>query len=226
MNQFLDNPVFHALSSGDAEKAMGSAQVKYFDSAVSPFAGFADGYDRGFKELHEDLPRGRRILIACRDEIKVHYGFRLIKSIEGSQFLYLSKTKLGDDFSSLVPLNEQHVDQMINLAKITQPGPFGRRTIEFGNYHGIFVGNELVAMTGRRLHVYGYTEVSAVCTHPDHNGKGYARKLLRHQVNSILEEGRVPFLHVRSDNQRAIDLYERMGFALNGVMNFYFMVAE
>ena len=70
--------------------------------------------------------------------------------------------------------------------------------------------------------MYDYTEVSAVCTHPDFLGRGYAQRLIQHQVNSILEEKKIPFLHVRSDNNRAIDLYERLGFVKNGNMNFYF----
>ena len=94
--------------------------------------------------------------------------------------------------------------------------------MDFGNYHGIFDHDNLVAMTGRRLHVYDYTEVSAVCTHPNYLGRGYAKILLQHQINSILEEKKIPFLHVRSDNKRAIELYERIGFEKNGNMNFYF----
>jgi predicted GNAT family acetyltransferase len=112
---------------------------------------------------------------------------------------------------------------MIQLAKLTKPGPFGRRTIDFGNYFGIFEKDKLIAMTGQRLHVQNFTEISAVCTHPDHTGKGYANKLLQHQLQLILKQGQQPFLHVRDDNQRAITLYERMGFSISRTMNFYFM---
>ena len=112
---------------------------------------------------------------------------------------------------------------MVALADLTRPGPFGTRTIEFGHYHGIFENGKLVAMTGQRLHVGNYTELSAVCTHPDHLGKGYAASLMTHQLNLILSHGQQPFLHVRADNTRAIALYERLGFKENRGMNFYFM---
>ena len=78
-------------------------------------------------------------------------------------------------------------------------------------------------MTGQRLHLSNYTEISAVCTHPDYLGKGYAASLLLHQLAIIRRQGKIPFLHVRDDNARAIALYERLGFHCSGVMNFYFL---
>ena len=223
MNEFLDNPVYHALISGDSSKALGTERVKFFDTEISPFAGFLDNYKGGFDELYELLPAGRKILYATRREVDEPSGWKQITHIEGSQFLYLSKNGWNEDFENLVALDVQHIDQMVALAALTKPGPFGSRTIEFGNYHGVFDGDKLVAMTGRRLHIYGYIEVSAVCTHPDYLGRGYAQQLLKHEVNSILKEKKVPFLHVRADNKRAIDLYERLGFVRNGKMNFYLL---
>lgn len=222
MNQFLDNPVYYALASGDSEKAFGTDNVKYFDPAVSPFAGFKENLKNGFQQLATLLPEGRDVLFATRKKLTDHPGWHLKKLIEGAQFIYLSKQQFTDDFSELLPLKEQHVPQMIELAQLTRPGPFGLRTIEFGNYYGIFDGSQnLLAMAGNRLHVYGYVEISAVCTHPDHTGRGYAARLLKHGINSILKEEKVAFLHVRADNKRAIDLYERLGFLRNGNMNFY-----
>ena len=89
---------------------------------------------------------------------------------------------------------------MVDLATLTRPGPFGPRTIDFGHYYGIFEGKKLVAMTGQRLHVHQFTEVSAVCTHPDHLGKGYAAALVQLAVRLILQQNQTPFLHVRSVN--------------------------
>jgi predicted GNAT family acetyltransferase len=101
---------------------------------------------------------------------------------------------------------------MIELTDLTKPGPFGARTHELGDFYGIRIGGKLAAMAGERMKVDGHTEVSAVCTHPDHLGKGYAAALMRAVMRGIRARGETPFLHSRADNTRAIGLYEKLGF--------------
>lgn len=150
-------------------------------------------------------------------------GWKTLAFVNGLQFIFAGQKFQAASPIEPTPLFQEHVNEMVDLATLTRPGPFGTRTIEFGYYHGIFVDGHLAAMTGQRLHVNKYTEISAVCTHPDHLGKGFAAALLQHQVNLILDHGQIPFLHVRADNARAINLYERLGFKVSRHMNFYFM---
>ncbi|MFZ1528135.1 MAG: GNAT family N-acetyltransferase [Ferruginibacter sp.] len=223
MNDILHNPVFNALCTGDRRLSMGTATVKYFDEEVAPFAGFEEDNPNGFEELHALLPTGRKIVYAIPAPIKVPQGWQLLHHLQGLQFIYKGDTAIKNEFAHVMPLGKDHVDEMAALAALTKPGPFGKRTIDFGHYHGIFEQDKLVAMTGQRMHVENYTEISAVCTHPAHTGKGYALSLLMHQVQLILQQGQQPFLHVRDDNERAIMLYEKNGFAVSRPMNFYFM---
>lgn len=226
MIDLLQNPVFYALSTGDQQLSFGTEKVKYFDAEVSPYAGFPEDYKQGFTDLFAMLPQGRRILFARPTPIFVPQGWQLQHEIKGLQFVYEGNTNLEGEFSQIVSLTTEHVNEMIELVKLTRPGPFDKRTIEFGSYHGIFENGKLVAMTGQRLHVEQYTEISAVCTHPDHLGKGYASTLMQHQMQIILNSGQIPFLHVRADNERAIAVYERLGFRTSRPMYFYFMKRE
>lgn len=219
--EVLNNPVYHGLCSGDAHLAFGTESVKHFDEEVSPFAGFDENYDNGFKELSELFPAGRIVLYATRRTIQEPKNWNLLHEVKGVQFLYKIEAKLQYESEALVPLDANHSEQMVQLTALTKPGPFNSRTIEFGNYFGIFDNGRLVAMAGERLHPGNYTEISAVCTHPHFLGKGFAASLIKHQVDLIQEQNRIPFLHVRADNERAIALYERLGFVENGHMNFY-----
>ena len=86
------------------------------------------------------------------------------------------------------------------------------RTVELGTFIGIRDEGRLVAMTGERMWIGDHREVSAVCTHPDAQGRGYARALIGRTVNRIIRAGRVPFLHVEATNARAIALYRSLRF--------------
>jgi predicted GNAT family acetyltransferase len=109
-------------------------------------------------------------------------------------------------------LTADDVPEMVALAHLTEPGPFGQRTAELGEFFGIFEGGRLLAMSGQRLHIAGFTEVSAVCTHPDARGRGYARALVAQVTETILRGGKR--LHVFAANSEAIRLYEEVGFRL------------
>jgi ribosomal protein S18 acetylase RimI-like enzyme len=226
VNHLLQNPVYHALISGDQHLSFGEGNVKYFDEQVSPFAGFEHGYEKGFSDLYDIFSAGRKILYAAPFPIIQPAGWQLQHEIKGLQFVYESDKEIKNEFPNIIPLEEKDINQMVQLAKLTKPGPFGTGTIKFGSYHGIFDNEKLVAMTGQRLHVQNFTEISAVCTHPDYNGKGYANSLLQHQLQIILQNNQQPFLHVREDNVRAIEIYQRLGFTISGSMNFYFMRRE
>ena len=127
---------------------------------------------------------------------------------------------LPDSRIDIVELGQFDSPEMLELTELTKPGPFGPRTHELGAYVGIRKKGKLVAMAGERLKVDSHTEVSAVCTHPEHTGKGYARVLMLEIMKRICERGETPFLHVRQDNARAVQLYERLGFRSRKLIHF------
>ena len=124
----------------------------------------------------------------------------------------------------LVKLGSDDVTDMCSLVDLTKPGPFASRTYEMGEYFGLRNSEgQLVAMAGERLRIPKYTEISAVCTHPDHLGKRYAAYLLLFLINRIRTRDEIPFLHVRPENTRASKLYESLGFQ-NRVLLYYLLV--
>jgi predicted GNAT family acetyltransferase len=142
------------------------------------------------------------------------------------QMVCEAAARLAEANEQIVPLGEEHIPAMLVLTKLTNPGPFAQRTIDFGHYKGIFDGGKLVAMAGQRLNPLPYAEVSAVCTHPDYLGRGYAAQLLLNQVHRIKAASEIPFLHVLSSNQRAINLYKSLGFATRKEISIYIIQKE
>jgi ribosomal protein S18 acetylase RimI-like enzyme len=224
MDHVLDNPVWSALTSGNAAFCVGNEVAKFFPADVSPFVSIKENSVENFKTLYNLVPNdGGRLFIGDNAEIEIPAEWNLLLCLKGRQMVYNGNAKPLEDESELVDLTDEHIPQMLALTKLTNPGPFAPRTIDLGHYKGVFEGAQLVAMAGQRLHALPYAEVSAVCTHPDHTGKGYARQLLWHQINRIKAIGEIPFLHVRHDNYRAIKVYEDIGFITRKDIYFYFI---
>ena len=111
-----------------------------------------------------------------------------------------------------MPLNPKHAPLALELAELTHPGPFGLHTIELGDYFGVFDGARLIAMAGERSYAGTLREISGVCTHPDFQGRGLAKRLMLKLIRREMLRNETPFLHVMHDNTSARQLYERMGF--------------
>ncbi|MHA4842577.1 GNAT family N-acetyltransferase [Flavitalea antarctica] len=226
MDHVLDNPIWEGLQSGNKHLALGSDEVKYFPDEITTFAGFRSFSLKHFKELHEMLPSGSVRATFVPHKVDVVDPWIPLPGAEIYQMIHNNDKIAGDNDKNagtanksavdimLVSLGVKDVPAMLTLAKLTNPGPFNVRTIEFGNFYGVFVGKQLVAMAGQRLQVHEYAEISAVCTHPHHQGKGYARSLILHQIGLIRQEGRKPMLHVKTDNHNALALYESLGFTI------------
>lgn len=117
-------------------------------------------------------------------------------------------------------LTEADAPEMLALAILTKPGPFRWRTRELGPFIGVKKDGRLVAMAGRRLRVDGFTELSGVCTHPDHRGKGYAAALSRAVVGEIHATGEGAFLHAFAEHDATVAFYRSLGFEVRAPMTY------
>jgi len=223
MEHVLDNPAWSALISGNSNLAHGNDEVKYFDAAVSPFVGMKENSADHLLQLHDLLPHNSPVIFIDPVEKELPARWNILRKIHCLQMIYKGPATPVASTPELVPLIDAHLPQMLALTKLTNPGPFAERTIDFGHYQGIFDGERLVAMAGQRIHAFNYAEISAVCTHPDYLGKGYARHLLLFQANRIMAASEIPYLHVRKDNYRAISVYESLGFETRRELYFHVM---
>ena len=215
MDHILDNMIWNAITTGNNDIAIINGDVGCYLPDIAPFAGMKNFNDVNLKRLYEFIPPNRNVAISSlhkmdHDENK----WKLIQPMDVTQMVYehFVNTFTTKTSSLIVPLSEEHIPQMLELTAITRPGPFLQQTIRFKNYFGIFIEDRLAAMTGQRMHPLPYMEVSAVCTHPDFRGMGYAKTLMLHVMKLILDDSFTPFLHVLSNNSNAIELYKTIGF--------------
>jgi GNAT superfamily N-acetyltransferase len=231
----LDNIVWTALTTRQANLAESFDQARRFVPEISTIGGFLEPTSRGYSSLAALLGPGQTVNLALDAPYQPQPGWKLIFGTPMPQMVYdgaignaglrpadsscepalsLPKGRLSPHGSEpeIVELNAADVPEMMELTALTKPGPFSKRTHEMGTYLGIRSNGKLIAMAGERMRVPGHTEVSAVCTHPEHAGHGYARILTAEVVQRIRSRGETPFLHVREDNVRAIELYHRLGF--------------
>jgi len=222
MMHLLDNPAWNALISGNKDLAIGDDNARCFLRDVSPFVGIAEPTTASFERLYEIIPSDGYFAFCSPVELSIPAPWKSPRMVTVQQMVYEGPgTKKVDSNGKIEPLDDSHIPAMLALTKMTNPGPFFSRTIDFGHYRGIFEGDQLIAMAGQRMHPGSYAEISAVCTHPDHLGKGYAASLLLNQVERIKANGETPFLHVLTENDRAIKLYQALGFAIRQVLNIY-----
>jgi ribosomal protein S18 acetylase RimI-like enzyme len=211
MNALLDNVFWHTLAGPHARYAAGTDDARRYAPGFSPIVGFADAARPNLAALAPWCEPGEHFY--CADWTgRAPGGWRV--DAESTMFrMVWGGAPPGDDAAfEPVPLGPAHADHAVALAALTRPGPFGPRTIELGEYFGCFEGGRLVAMAGERMHAGDLHEISGVCTHPDFQGRGLARRLVARLVRRQLARGETPFLHVMRDNAGAHGLYLRMGF--------------
>jgi predicted GNAT family acetyltransferase len=212
VTHILDNPIWNALITNNKHLAYGNEQAKCLKREVGIFAGLRTNSESDLSNLQVLIPEKKMVVLFTPEELSVPAGWQLVLQKAIFQMVYEQVDSPRVDDQELVGLQEQDIPAMLDLTALTKPGPFLSRTIEFGHYQGIYKGNTLVAMAGQRLQPDPYTEISAVCTHPEHTGKGHAAKLVRSQISQITAAARIPFLHLDTDNTAACRLYERLGF--------------
>ena len=207
----LDEVVWNALTSKQSRFALGTDAALRFPATVGPFAAIADFSPESFGVLLSLIEEEGPAALVSTDEVVPPAGFSVVRRATLLQMVWQ-----GD----LDPTNTREHDklagsdvpEMLALASATQPGPFGPRTIELGDYFGVRREGKLVAMAGERMRLDGYTEISAVCVDGAFRGQGHAVGLVKRLFAAICARAETPFLHVLTSNHGAISIYRTLGF--------------
>jgi ribosomal protein S18 acetylase RimI-like enzyme len=206
----LDNPAYGALCGPHARLAQVRGRARRYPADVAPFLALPspptaqDWRDAAALVAPGSYVAGRY------DGAELPDGWRAVQALDLVQMVEERVT--GVDCAEASPLGTADVPEMLELVALTEPGPFLSRTVELGDYLGIRRDGALVAMAGERFHLDGWTEISAVCTKPDHRGQGLASLLVGALIAGIRRRSERAFLHAMSTNTGAIRLYEALGF--------------
>jgi ribosomal protein S18 acetylase RimI-like enzyme len=206
----LDNPIWSSLRSRHRDLALRVDDAARYPPAIAPF----------FAVANADLDVGDAIASLLAPDESVYLlgvapratGACSLKAYPQLAQMICRAPIAVIDGPEIIELSEAHRADVLELTALVYPHYFRPRTMEMGRYFGIYEGGRLAAMAGERMGTDTHQEISAICTHPDFNGRGYARRLTALLSNDNLARGRTPFLHVSFENARALRMYEQLGY--------------
>ena len=211
----LDNPILNSLETDHTKWAMVEGAARRYPADVGPLSGMPDQSLAHYGALRRLAGPDGILGLFFQAPPAPPQGWSLVRGGLLTQMVATSpeiEQVAPPPFNTIFrPLTVADVPAMLELTELTEPGPFRKRTFELGKFYGAFESDRLVSMAGQRMSLPGFIEVSAVCTHPDARGRGYARILMSTVMHDIVQRGRRPFLHAFADNP-AIRLYKSLGF--------------
>ncbi len=204
------NPVWHALHGPHRHLAVFEGDACRYPADVSPFAAIEAPTSRALDDLRTLLAPDESVWIV--DYGRPVPGLNVVDGLDCVQMVLPADADLPPQSRELEPLGAADAHEMVALTDVAFPGFFRSHTYRMGAYCGLRVDGELVAMGGERLRLEGYPELSGICTHPAHRGRGLASDVIGHLVRRHRRDGLCSWLHVGAPNTRAIDLYRSLGF--------------
>lgn len=215
----LDNPAWYSLNETHKDFVVDYEQIKFYAPNYCPFGGALndDGTESGiatYSSLTDSF-----FVIGNRPDITDKV--RIESELVCNQMVLENRIDI-DIHENITELQtETQRDDLFKLVNLVQPGYFKNKTADLGNYYGIYKNHQLVAVVGERMKMESHTELSAIVTHPEHTGRGYAKQLIVHASNRIFNESKIPYLHVAGTNFNAIRLYEKLGFLTRRKISFW-----
>ena len=211
--KLLERPPWSALTTVHSDFALGNDLARRYRPAIAPMAGLCEVSDASLNALAALMTPGDVVGLFGPEPV-LEAGDLLVMAHKHIEQMTCDRQDNSPHIGHITELTPADVPDMLHLVELTKPGPFSAGAIVLGSYLGIRCAGNLIAMAGERMRFDGFTEISAVCTHPGFRGCGYASSLVRALVRQIIARGEIPFLHLYSDNTIAATLYTKLGFAL------------
>jgi len=216
MLEALDNPIWFALTTEHRLLARSHDLARRYPPDVSPLAALLHPTNDAFADLQRLVSPGEQVALFTASPLDVPGDWRVDRSRWIDQMT--CEAPLAPPPVAPLSLGTTDIPEMLELTAATEPGPFLPQTIQMGSYFGIRASDgRLAAMAGERLRSTEFAEISAVCTHPEFRGRGYARDLTTFLAAQILAAGKTPFLHVKSENGAKM-VYQKIGFRLRAAI--------
>jgi len=219
----LDNPVWHSLNETHENYSINYNHLKCYHPDFCPFGGYENSND-----ISGEIDKYAKLInnfFIVGNKPKFSKSLTLKNELVCLQMVmsHYIDLEIQED---IIKLNYNYEEDLFKLVNLVQPGYFKNKTIQLGDYYGIFRNRNLVAVAGERMKMNDFVEVSAIVTHPEHTGKGYAKQLIAYTVNKILNQNKIPYLHVAESNIGAIKLYEKSGFETRRKISFWNIITE
>lgn len=215
----LDNPVWNSLNEIHKEFALEYDGIKFYNPAYCPFGGLAKT-NNSVKGINEYAALTESFYVVGEKPL-FSDSLTLNKNLVCNQMLLEKPIDFETEEQIVELTSEDQKNNLFELVSMVQPGYFKNKTSQLGSYFGIYKNSKLVAITGERMKMYDYTEISAVVTHPAYTRKGYAKQLIKHTTSQIFNKNKIPYLHVAESNIGAIKLYEKLGFITRRKISFW-----
>src|ERR1039458_8466164 len=146
----LDNIIWNSLTGPHLKFAAGAGDARRYAKGFSPIVGFRNPERPDLAALIPFCDPGEHFYCDIwsgppPDDWQIDKEATMLKMVwEGA-------TPANDEAPDAIPLRADHAAQAVTLATLTNPGPFGLRTIEIGEYFGYFEDSRLIAMAGERM---------------------------------------------------------------------------
>ncbi|MGY0034862.1 GNAT family N-acetyltransferase [Pedobacter sp. NJ-S-72] len=210
----LDNPIMNALVTVHENFSSGTSEIKRYNEDTIPFMGMTGTNGELLTQIEPYFKAGEEVFLKDAAGQRIPDRWEILNRLNCLQMVYTPDAIKTVSMEGVIKLSVHDADELFQLINLVQPGFFKKRTSSLGNYYGIKKDGHLIAAAGERFKLKGFTELSAVCTHPEHTGNGYAQRLLNVLCSKNLAEGNTPFLHVVDSNIRAIKIYEHLDFEI------------